>query len=296
MSRDGQAVPFVSIVIPTRDRAPLLADALGSVVAQDYPADRYEVIVVDDGSKDETPRTALETSRSGGGPAVRLVRQPPRNANTARNLGVRQARGSLVAFFDDDQLAPNGWLSALVDAASRHPDADCVGGPCRVRFESRPPRLCPRCLPWQEGGFDKGDRERTVDEVQGGNMMIRREAFEEVGMFDEDLSAYGDETEWMVRMRKGGGRVVYAPSSWIWHRRTRERLRLSMRLREAYSSGAREVRFLARVGRGIEGGRRLAHVPRLLGHAARHGCSGGLTRAAHDLGFVREAWWPPPPS
>lgn len=279
----------MSIVVPTRNRAGLLGGALSSLCDQHYPRSRFEVVVVDDGSTDGTAQVARRLSELTEIPCVRLVQQPPRNQNTARNLGIAHANGSLVAFLDDDEIAPVGWLSSLVDAARRHPEVDCFGGPYRLRLEGRPPKLCPKCSPLEGAALDLGSEEALVDQVAGGNMLIRRTAFEKVGPFDESLSGYWDETEWMLRLGTAGGRVLYVPSAWILHRRTPDMLRLRSRLRKGYGIGLQEVRFQRKVGHRTHALRRLFGVPRLLAHAVLRLCPGGLTMAATSLGYARES-------
>jgi glycosyltransferase involved in cell wall biosynthesis len=291
---NAQRPPFVSVVIPTRNRIHLLTDALGSLLEQDYPEDRYEIVVVDDGSTDGTAGIvdALATARQQ--PRMRLVRRPPKNQNAARNLGVSTARGSLVAFLDDDEVAPRNWLSGLVEGRKRHPDVDVVGGPYRVRFDAPVPRLCPRCWPG-EAAFDLGREEREVEEVAGGNLLIRKAAFEAVGSFDEALQGHRNETEWMMRFRRKGGRIVYLPDVPVWHRRGRTELRLTYRLRKAYAIGRQVARYerAHTPGQQVGAVTHLASIPRAIGHAVRRGCSGGLTQAARSLGFVREGEWRP---
>jgi glycosyltransferase involved in cell wall biosynthesis len=287
--RDIDIEPFVSVVIPTRNRADLLPDAIASLVQQDYPKDRFEIIVVDDGSDDTTRSAMLSLSGEDGRPPILLFRQAPRNPNAARNRGAEMARGSLVAFVDDDELAPDGWLSTLVDAALRHPEAACVGGPYRVRFDGRPPRLCTGCWPG-EGWFDLGGKEEVVSDVPGGNMLIRREVFENIGQFDDRLRGYGEETEWMWRARGRGMNVLYVPDAWVWHRRTADRARLRRRTSKAFSVGREMVAFFSCVGAPFDSPKwRLANVPRFLAHAARRRCTGGLTDAATAIGYALQA-------
>jgi glycosyltransferase involved in cell wall biosynthesis len=279
--------PFVTIVIPTRNRAHLLHDALTSLVQQDYSDDLYEVVVVDDGSTDATAGIARQFSQARRAPLVRLVSQAPKNQSAARNRGVDNAKGSLIAFLDDDELAPAGWLSSLVDATFRYPDADCFGGPCRVRFEGRSPRLCRECWPG-EGYKDLGNWEHRVEWVAAGNMMFRRRAFERAGRFNESLT-YGEEAEWAHRLNAAGGRIIYLPLAWILHRRTPDMLRLRSRLRKAFTTGAHDARSLVALGRPPRGLRRLISSSRPLAHAVRRECSGGLTQAAMSVGFGLEA-------
>ena len=286
----SRTTPFVTVVVPTRNRAGLLGAALESLVEQDYPPERFEVVVVDDGSSDGTPGIARRFATQMAGPNLRLLRQPPTNVNVARNRGVADAEGSVLAFFDDDELAPAGWLSALVDAANRHPEADCFGGPYRLRFEGRRPRVCRACLPL-EGAVDQGDKERSVRWVASGNMMVRRRAFDRAGLFDESMSGrHYNEIEWMHRYASVGGRTVYVPTAWIVHRRTPEMLRLGTRLWKAFSGGQREVWFRMKIGQPVRGMRRLAGIPRLIAHGVTRGCSGGLMQAATSMGYAMEAF------
>jgi glycosyltransferase involved in cell wall biosynthesis len=307
--------PFVSVVVPTRNRANLLSDALGSLVEQDYPADRYEILAVDDGSIDDTPSVVEALAQAHSKPRLSLLRQPPRNQNAARNRGVSEAKGELIAFLDDDELAPANWLSGLVAGSMRHPDADVVGGPYRLRIEASTPRVCEAHWPGVDGAFGWGESEGEVEHVSGGNMLIRRRAFIRTGKFNESVQGWFDETDWMFRHRRGGGQIVYLPSVPIWHRRGAADMLLRKRLRKYHSMGRLEARFHQTFGRSV----RLRKYPSIgrvearfhhtfgrslpvllhvylillhLGHAVRRRCSGGLMLAAYSLGYAREAMWP----
>jgi len=279
-------------VLPTRNRAHLLVDALGSVLEQDYSADRYEIVVVDDGSTDETSRVVDMLAAARQQPQMRLVSQSPKNQNAARNRGLSEAKGDLIAFLDDDEFAPKEWLSGLVQGAARHPDAGCLGGPYRLQIEGRPPRLCERCSPG-EGSFDLGVGEQDVDGVAAGNMLLRSWAVNGPGLFDETLQGHGDEMEWMMRYRRTGGRIVYLPEVAVWHRRGGADLYLTSRLRKAYGIGRQMARFERATGQRVSTLANLATIPRPLGHAVMRGCSGGLTQAARSLGYAREFRWQP---
>src|SRR5258706_1541265 len=132
--RAPAALPFVSVVIPTRNRAHLLVTCLESLSQQRYPADRFEIIVVDDGSLDATPEI-VDRVAARPLPAVRYLPQAQGGVNVARNAGIAAARGDPICFLDDDEDAPPGWLSALVDATGRHPAAGCLGGPLSPPFQ-----------------------------------------------------------------------------------------------------------------------------------------------------------------
>lgn len=113
---------LVSVVIPAYNVGPHIAEAIESVLAQDYP--QVEIIVVDDGSKDDTAEVVASRY-----PQVTLIRKENGGAATARNAGIRTARGEFVAFLDADDIWLPGKLTAQVDYLRAHPDVamNCTG-------------------------------------------------------------------------------------------------------------------------------------------------------------------------
>jgi glycosyltransferase involved in cell wall biosynthesis len=269
------------VVVPTSGRADYLEVALASLAAQDVDGG-YEVIVVDDGSRDRTP----DVIEAAGFRHVRHER--PQGPNAARNTGVREAGADLIAMVDDDVWAPPGWLRALVEGAQRHPAAGALGGPIRARLEGPAPRSCGRELP-PITSLDLGSDDHRTDLVWSANMAIRRSAFEQVGPFDERFSTGGDEEDWLRRLRAGGGEVVYVADAWLDHRRAGDDARLRSLMRSAYRRG-RNMRAYDRV-RGVDP--RLGSELRVLAgcgwHTMRRGCPQGLVAGAHSAGRLAEA-------
>jgi glycosyltransferase involved in cell wall biosynthesis len=275
------STPVVSVVVPTRDRADYLEVTLASLRAQDL-SQPYEVIVVDDGSRDATEGVV----RAAG---ARLVAPPAgRGPNTARNAGVDAAAADLVALVDDDVFAPPGWLRAMVEGAARHPEAGAFGGPIRPRLEGPAPRACGREGP-PITALDLGDADREAELVWSANMALRRTAWELAGPFDERFSTGGDEEEWLRRLRARGGRVVYLADAGLDHRRAGDDARLRSLMRSAYRRG-RNMRAYDRT-RGSEPGvgRELAVLAGCGWHAVRRACPQGLVMGAHSAGRVVEA-------
>ena len=119
-----------SVIVPTRDRPGQLGDCLDALGAQSMAPDAFEVIVVDDGSRDEmAPRLSRWTGRL----TIRHVRTPGIGPAAARNAGIALASGAWLAFTDDDCLPAPGWLDAMRRARRRHPSA-LVGGPTANRL------------------------------------------------------------------------------------------------------------------------------------------------------------------
>lgn len=273
--------PVVSVVVPTRDRAGYLDVTLGSVLAQDL-GEPYEVIVVDDGSRDRTPDViARHGVRS-------LVHDPPRGPNAARNEGARVAEADLIALIDDDVFAPRDWLRRLVEGARRYPDADALGGPIRARLEGPAPRSCGRELP-PVTTLDLGPDDCDAELVWSANMLLRRSALERAGEFDQSLPTGGDEEEWLRRLTAAGGRVVYIAGAAIDHRRAGDDARLRSLMRSAYRRGYNLRGYDAARGVAPGVGRELRVLAGCGWHVIRRGCPQGLIMGAHSAGRLMRA-------
>ena len=285
---DPERQPELAVVVPSRNRARLLADCVGSLLRQDtdHP---YEVLVVDDGSTDDT-RARIEALVPGGQGRLRYVRQDPSGLNAARNTGFRNTSAPTLAFLDDDALAPETYVQAVVAGTAANPGVECFGGRIRLRLEGPVPRWCGR-EPIGETELEEGDADRLVEAAWGANLIVRRSAIERVGPFAEDMDLYGDEVEWQSRIRRDGGAIMYLAHAWVWHRRTGEELRLRALLRRNFKKGLSypQTRILMRRHVSPWGG--LRHVVIGLGHAGRRGCWIGVVRAAlgagHAIGAVR---------
>src|SRR5207302_2302641 len=213
--------PFVSIVVPTRNRAELLCGCLESLLAQDYPRERYEIIVVDDGSEDETAHLVCSLAEGTGRLRVRCCRQQRGGANRARNRGITEAQGEVMGFVDDDEIAPPGLVREAVGLLMEDPRATAVGGWYRVRREGPPPVfVCRQCLESFKGMEYPGGIEQAAEvaDLPGGCLFAWREAFYVYGEFDDALSQPGDDTEWCARVRRQGARLVMGRDVWVWHR------------------------------------------------------------------------------
>lgn len=180
----------VSVIIPTYDRRELLQATLDSVFAQTF--DDYEVIVVNDGSTDDTT-AALQPLVDAG--RLRLVAQPNGGPSSARNRGIDESRGEFVALLDDDDLWPPDKLAWQVDAMRRHPDAVLVYGFMESFGLERPFRWPPPDGPtgWVRRAFLRKNWIRSP-----GQALIRRSALRAVGGFDATVWSADD---WDVYLR-----------------------------------------------------------------------------------------------
>ena len=174
--------PLVSVVIPCFNQAHYLPEAIESVLSQSYPL--VEIIVVDDGSIDDTAKVAASY------PEVRLFRQSNQGLSAARNRGLRESRGDLLVFLDaDDRLLPGG-LSAGVACLHEHPECAFAYG--QYQFINEDGTLNKRIERAPASGDTYADFLRENRVAMHAAVMYRRWVFERVGGFNKRLKACED--------------------------------------------------------------------------------------------------------
>lgn len=231
--------PFVSVVIPTRNRPDSVAATLTKIVASSYPRDRFEAIVVDNGSGED----AMVDPAGLGTPddlSLRVLREASPGGSHARNRGLGEASGEIVVFADDDIDADPDWLVRMVRPFV---EDDAVAGVAGLTI---PSELETPSQIWFEGfgGFMRGFERRVYDLAEpppdrplfpftvgdfgsGQNMAFRRAVLQRLGGFDPDLGTAtpthaGEDLEAMLRVLVSGHRVVYEPAAIVRHEHQRE--------------------------------------------------------------------------
>lgn len=240
---------MISVVCCTYNRDRVFEETVRSFLACGTDAVAHELLLVDNNSTDRT-REIGERFAAGLGPRVRYVNELRQGHPLAKNRGIREARGTIVAFIDDDVLLAPGWLDALSSAFARHPAIACVGGKVVPRFEgARPAWLCDEML-WIYGVTHYGDGERELRSPEvpiGCNMAFRRSVFDAVGEFHGALGRSpgsllsGDEDHFLLRAERAGLRTLYVPDMVVTHRIPAERLSRDWVLRRFYWGGVSDV-------------------------------------------------------
>lgn len=183
--------PLVSIVIPAFNAAWCVRRAIDSAVAQSYR--HMEVIVVDDGSTDETPRLLDDYENE----IVRVIHQSNRGLSGARNTGIREARGEYVAFLDADDWWLPGKLDAQVKLLQDHPETGFCSVATRVEDDNGNPVNLWSCPEWQGSFLETLFYQPAAVAGSGSGVMVRRTLFDKTGMFDEQLRSLEDIDMWM---------------------------------------------------------------------------------------------------
>jgi len=225
----------ISVIICTYNRADSLRMTLRHCVALRIPAGLiWEVLVVNNNSTDHTARVCEEFAEK---LPLRRIEERRQGLSMARNRGIKEAQGEIVAFTDDDVDVDPEWLAEIWRAATAHTDAAFFGGKVAPIWEEKP-------AAWMAGhsrdllagvtmDLDLGDVEIPVTRKQlpfGANMAFRREVFLRMGSFREDLGMTGhsfgvhEEMEFMTRLLDAGCTGYYVPGMVVNHRNSPERM------------------------------------------------------------------------
>lgn len=199
--------PRVSVVVCTYNGGRTLDQCLQSLGELDYPD--YEVIVVDDGSTDNTSEILQ------GFPGVQAIRQANQGLSVARNVGLQAATGEIVAYTDDDCFADPDWLTHLVYQLERT-DAAGVGGP-NLTPEDGWLASCVAASPGQPTHVLISDQ--VAEHIPGCNMAFRKEALLTVNGFDPIFRKAGDDVDLCWRLQQSGRWITFAPGAFVWHHR-----------------------------------------------------------------------------
>src|SRR5262249_10792717 len=204
------SAPRVSVVVCTYNGGSTLEQCLRSLLDLRYPD--YEIIVVDDGSTDNT-RAIL-----GRFPEVRVIHQANQGLSAARNVGLYAATGSIVAYTDSDCFAHPDWLTHLIHQLERS-GASAVGGPNLTPNDGWL-AACVAASPGQPTHVLESDQ--VAEHVPGCNMASRREALLALNGFDRLYRQAGDDVDMCWRLQQAGMWITYAPGAVVWqHRRAR---------------------------------------------------------------------------
>jgi cellulose synthase/poly-beta-1,6-N-acetylglucosamine synthase-like glycosyltransferase len=271
--------PTVSVIVPARNAEATVADCLDALLAGDYPEDRREILVVDNGSTDRT--APLAAARP-----VRCVAEPRPGVSNARNRGIAQSQGELVAFLDADCIPEPRWLAELV-----RPFEDAAVGIVAGRLEHQPASTAAE----RQAARMLGDWQRFAVSSQPpyvvtANAAFRRTVLERIGGFDPHLTRAQD-VELGFRLVALSPRcgIAYGDEAIARHRHHSTQFGfLRQQLGWAYGAGLVEAKHGGRNGRASE--------PPGLGEIGRTARGLGLVLAARARGegrpeHLEEAWF-----
>jgi O-antigen biosynthesis protein len=201
--------PFFSVVICSRNGSLTIRECLEGIMKLNYPF--FEVIVINDGSTDATPAIAAEFD-------VKLISTPNQGLSAARNLGASAAKGEIISYIDDDAIPDPDWLLYLANSFY-HTSYAAVGGPNiapnNVSFIAN----CVDHSPGSPSHVLVTDME--AEHIPGCNFSIRKTALDQLGGFDPQFRAAGDDVDLCWRIVDAGWKIGFNPGAMVLHHRRR---------------------------------------------------------------------------
>lgn len=212
--------PEVSVVIPTYNRSALLRSTVNSVLNQDTQT-TFEVIVIDNNSSDDTKAVVDSLMEKHPGKVRYVVERKQGNAH-ARNRGIEEARGAIIAFVDDDVTVAQNWLTSLKTILDARTDLSFVGGKVLPQWNGPPPawltpdHWAPLAL-LDYGADELSISGKTPRGLLTANIAFRRNVFKEAGLFLPDLQRVKnmigsmEDHEFLLRVCRSGKHGIYTP-------------------------------------------------------------------------------------
>ena len=223
--------PKVSVVVCSYNGGATLRGCLAALQKMNYPD--FEVILVDDGSKDNTQSIAAEF------PLVKNILQPNRGLSVARNVGLHAATGEIIAYTDSDCMPDSDWLYFLVATLLQGSFA-AVGGPNLHPPAQNSVAAAVAACPGAPTHVLLTDTE--AEHIPGCNMAYWRSALEGVGGFDGEFRTAGDDVDLCWRLLQQGHRIGFSPSALVWHHR-RFTMQAYFRQQKGYGEAEAMLRF-----------------------------------------------------
>lgn len=236
-------MPKVSVILTTCNRAELFTETLDSLLVQTYPTEDFEILILDNGSRDDTPAVARSyIARNPGPPFIRYVREDRPGLLYARIRAAREMTGDIYAQIEDDAVADRNWLTELVGPL-QDPGVGLTGGKVLPDWESEPPEWI---IPFQTylTAWDMG-HEVHENYVTGCSLAVWRDVLFEVGGFNPDVFGAvwlgNGEVGLQNKVRKAGYKTLYVPSAVVHHYVPSSRLTLDYMRRRFVNEASSSV-------------------------------------------------------
>ena len=217
---------FISVIICTYNREKFILKTLQCLREQDFPVSAYEIIIVNNNSSDNTATICINFIKESPGFNINYVEEYNQGLSYARNRGIKEARGNIITFIDDDAFAVPGFLKAISNYFSQNASINTLGGKVRPEFEAgKPAWMSPFLMPLV-AALDMG---QSVKEFTGksfpvgANMSFRAQVFEKFGLFNNNLGRKGnnllgsEEKDFFKRLKKTDSKIIYVPQAEVTH-------------------------------------------------------------------------------
>lgn len=218
---------MLTVIICTYNREKYIRPLLESIAANTLAKSEYEILLVDNNCKDNTKGVCEDFVQRHSDITFRYVVEPEQGLSAARNCGIREAKGELIVYVDDDAFVDPDYLSAFVQYFNANPEVMALGGPIEPYYETEEPRwMSPYTKALLTGWMNYGNSPREYPSGRypgGGNAAYRKEVFDKVGMFNTSLGRKGnlllasEEKDIFDKMHTLGMKVMYIPDPVLHH-------------------------------------------------------------------------------
>ncbi len=240
----------ISVIVCTYNRAKYINQLLESIACQDFPKERYEIIFINNNSTDQTETICNKFKERNQSIDFKYFNETQQGLSFARNRGIKEANGKLVAFIDDDAVAHTGYLKQISASFAENPAIDASGGKIVPLYETTPPKWMNKFLAPVMSVIDLGENVKEFPKNKfpiGANMIFRKSVFDKVGDFNTKLGRTGknmlggEEKDIFFRMKKHDLNIYWLPQIVVSHSVPDTRLQESFIKKQAIGIGQSEV-------------------------------------------------------
>ena len=200
-------LPSITVIVCSYNGSSTIIECLEGILKIDYP--NFDVLVINDGSNDNLAEIVSNYP-------VRLISTPNRGLSSARNTGMKNASGEIIAYIDDDAYPDPQWLRYLAYAYLNSEHA-CIGGPNISPYDDPYVSTCVANAPG--GPLHVLESDEIAEHVPGCNMSFRKDALMKIGGFDPVFRCAGDDVDVCWRIQQSGRTIGFHPSALVWHHR-----------------------------------------------------------------------------
>jgi glycosyltransferase involved in cell wall biosynthesis len=218
---------MLTAIICTYNRAKYIGNLLESVAKNDLAKSEYEIVLVDNNCTDNTREICEAFAKAHKDVNFRYVLEPEQGLSAARNKGIKEAKGDVIAYIDDDALVDTWYLRTYAEWFAMHPETMACGGPIEPLYETEEPSwMTPYTKALLTAWMNYGDKVREYPKGRypgGGNAAYRKEVFDKVGLFNTALGRKGgnlmgsEEKDIFDKMHALGMQVLYLPTPVLHH-------------------------------------------------------------------------------
>lgn len=218
---------MLSIIICTYNREKYIGPLLESIAKNDYPKNDYEILLVDNNCTDNTRSVCENFVKSHPDIIFRYVIETEQGLSAARNKGIKEAKGEIIIYVDDDALVDTNYIRSFAEHFIAHPETMAAGGPIEPLYETEEPLwMSPYTKALLTGWMNYGDYVREYPQGRypgGGNAAYRKKVFDKIGLFNTELGRKGsallasEEKDIFDKMHSLGMKIEYLPTPILHH-------------------------------------------------------------------------------